>query len=177
MHRVNNSISPKKSVLNSTDIFKENKVRIDFHTNANQWLKSVRVGDYTNFLNSEKQFSKMFYKCINKIIPSIQVNWKNILSGVIPHCHAIENANKEIAIKVMKQLYPKYEEEMEIWEFGVGGGPRIIASVTREDDYSIVRPLFIDYHHLIYPSEVGSNNTTDTSKKVCKWCPDKKYNA
>lgn len=76
----------------------------------------------------------------------------------------------------MMQLYPRYEEELEICEFGVGGSSRIIASVTREDDYSIVRLLFIDYHHLIYPSEVGSNNTTDTSRQACKWCLNKNYN-
>ncbi|MBK3698577.1 hypothetical protein [Listeria monocytogenes] len=176
MVKVTNPLSPKTSVLNSTDIFKENKVRIDFHTNSDKWLKSVRIGEYTNFLQNEKQFSKNFYKCINRIIPYIQINWKKILAGSINHCHTIENENKEIAIRVIKQLYPKYEEEMEIWEFGVGGGPRIIASVTKEEDYSVVRPLFIDYHHLIYPSEVGSNNKTDTSKKSCKWCPNKTYN-
>lgn len=29
-------------------------------------------------------------KCINKIIPHIQINWKNILSCSLPHYHTIE---------------------------------------------------------------------------------------
>lgn len=145
-------------------------VIVDFATNQNFWLKSFGNKEFTTYLKSSSDFSNQIYVVINKIIPYIQSNWKEIKnnSGKHRHCHTVSVDKYTMLEGLFEELYPSYNmEELQIWQFGVVGGTRLIASVSNESNGAVIRPLFLDYHHLIYPSV--KNNQKDCSNY--KFCP------
>ncbi|MCX67228.1 hypothetical protein DXP70_07945 [Listeria monocytogenes] len=169
--KVKNTISTIPAVVNDI-VTSFNGVRIDFKDN-HRWLKSDKQDKFTNYLQSNNDFGKMVYTILNKIIPMIQTEWTEIKSNRFKHCHPIDAKHKEVFHEYFKIMYPKYDlDELNVWQFGVSGGARLIASITNEENgISIVRPLFVDYHHLIYPSE--KHNQNDVFKY--KFCPYNEY--
>lgn len=171
---VKNNKKPKNSVSNTQKVSSKLKVRIDFVANSNIWLKAVKVKDYTNFLKDEKQFSKYFYKVMNILIPAVQQDWEKMLSDrdAFPHCHDIRRDARKKVNSLLSTMYPNYDESMEVMQLGLNGSPRIIVSIIREDNISVIRPLFIDYHHLIYPDDWY--NKEDVDKYT--FCPYRSFN-
>lgn len=172
MHPNISSPNPKgKNVINTK---KANSlgVRVDFYTNRD-WLKSGQCKGFSNYLKSEQDFAKHIYIVVKKIIPEIQEKWYEICNGGNKHCHPIALPKKEIFKKLFEERYPKYDlGELDIWQFGVTGGTRLVASVTNEGDgITVIRPLFVDYHHLIYESQ----KYNDKDIKKYGFCPVQKY--
>ncbi|EAC2632611.1 hypothetical protein ACU8IW_001971 [Listeria innocua] len=169
--KVNNNISSTPIVINDI-ITSFNGVRIDFKNN--NWLKSNSCGDFTTFLFSDDEFGKNVFTILNKVIPMIQSEWRRIIANNVEHCHRIDDTHKQVFKKYFGKHYPKYNiDELNIWQFGASGGARLIASVTKEENgISVVRPLFIDYHHIVYPNK--KHNQKDLLKY--KFCPYSKYN-
>lgn len=166
--RVTNSNKARNNVKQA-ELPNFDGVIVDFATNQNFWLKSFGNKEFTNYLKSKDDFSNHFYVVINKIIPYVQSNWKHVISNKDKHCHAIKSENYDVFRVFFEELYPKYNiEELQLWQFGVTGSTRLIASVSNESNGSVIRPLFLDYHHLI--SSNKHHNQTDLSKY--KFCPE-----
>ncbi|EMD1122195.1 TPA: hypothetical protein ACSKPT_002887 [Listeria innocua] len=170
--KVKNNTQKIPTVINDI-ISSFNGVSIDFKAN-NNWLKSNSRDNFTNYLSTDEEFGKNVFTILSKIIPMIQTEWDRIISGNISHCHRIDDAHKKIFKKYFSELYPQSNlDELTVWQFGTSGGARLIASVTKEENgISIVRPLFIDYHHIVYPNK--NHNQKDIYNYT--FCPYRKYN-
>lgn len=175
MKKINNNIKPT-SPINNTKKSKTNPdVLFDFIQYPN-WTHSVRIGEYTNELKSEKDCSKQFYKLISKLLPYIQSEGKNIFNATTEHCHLLQKEKRELAVKIIEKIHNlSLPEETEIWQLGYSGGTRIVGTLISggEEDKITIYPLFIDHHHLIYASQ--KHNAKDLTKKACKFIPQNSY--
>lgn len=175
MKKINNNIKPTNSINNTKTSKKNPVIFIDFVEYPN-WTHSVRVGDYTNQLKDEKECSKQFYKLINKLLPYIQKQGKKLFNRP-DHCHIIQQEKRTLSCKVIKELHGfDLPEETDLWQLSYGEGTRLVCAVisgNSDEDSIIVYPLFIDHHHLIYPSK--NKNKQDYGRNALKFCPQKKY--
>lgn len=154
----------------------DNTFTFDFRDN--RWLSGTKVDKFTNKLKDVETYSKFITIILGKIIPEVQDKSKDIKRSQASsfHCHPIEqgeDAYKTI-IKIIRKIYgvsfeKSIDKNEQIYQMGVVGGIRIIA--LRNKKTNVIRPLFIDYHHLAYPDV--KYNQTDYIKQ--EFCPISKY--
>lgn len=175
MKNIVNSTQPTSSVKNTIPSNKNSNVFINFTTFPN-WTHSIRVKNYTNQLKNEKECSKSFYKLVNKLFPFLQTEGTNLFTG-LKHCHLIKDQKRELAVGIIKEIHGiDLSTEVELWQLAYGEGTRLVSALVSgkdEDGTVVVYPLFIDHHHLIYPSK--NHNQKDLSEKSCRFCPQKQY--
>lgn len=172
MRRVRNTTQRKKVVKStttpniSTDIIK-------FDLNNELWLKGVTYKDFTNKLQSESQYCFEITNILVKIFPTIIQNSDEILYGGGRgfHCHPVKERDDEyiLVMKIIEKIYgTKFIENIEtqnkLYQLGVDGGQRIFA--LRDSKTNTFKPLFVDYHHLAYPS-IKFNQTDYLKKDFC----------
>lgn len=158
---------------------KSNEVSFDF--SYPDWLKSIKIGKFTNKLKDPTEFAEMIYIVMNKIIPYITENWhwieNNVYRGSGHNCHPVAPEKLDDVKEIIKNthsidLEPIIEtgESKLLWQLGHQGSVRLI--VYYMSSSKTFYPLFIDYHHLIHPvkgdrrSQIKHN---DYKKK--DWCP------
>lgn len=144
--------------------------KITFEFLYDKWLKSVDDKNFTTFLSDNRMYAKYITYVFSTLIPTIskeliigknETEWK--------HCHAIQDGEALGRYnKAIEKIHGINTSNLELWQFGITGGVRLIGHLTGEH---IVIPLLIDYHHLGYPSE--KYNQADTKKY--KFCPITAY--
>ena len=137
-------------------------------------FRTVKCKDFTNCLVDEKDFIKKFSLIFKKIVPELESS--NIVELIKKdHCNNIEN-KRDIVTDILKELvkeefgegynfetfYDNNIGEYQLYELGIMQGIRLICVKYN----NIFKVLFIDYHHLIYPS-VKYNQVDYSSFKFC----------
>ncbi len=137
---------------------------------------------YTNKLKDADEFFEMFNILITKLIPYVsQYRPSDIFKN--KHCHILKSdRNKEeydLCLKVIEKLNKEYNNsdfevfksnhiyDYQMYELGIVGGIRLIGILH----LNIFSVLFIDYHHLIFPS--SKYNQRDLIKNT--FCPITNY--
>lgn len=162
---------------------KNNEISFDF--SYTDWLRTVKLGEFTNMLKNPSEFAELIYTIMNKMIPYITENWhwieKNVYPGSNHNCHPVTREKIDLVKDIINQthsvdLEPIIEgaEKKTLWQLGHQGAVRIIVYYMASS--KTFYPLFVDYHHLIHPvpgdrrSQVKHN---DYNSK--KWCPVNEY--
>lgn len=163
----------KKNVKNRQKPTEFSDEAFSFDFRDNRWLKGVQVEKFTNKLRNSEEYSRYITKIFGVIIPEIQEKSQNIsdLNSSGFKCHSIEQGEEsyKTILKVMKEIYGEefqnsIDNDQDVYQLGVNGGIRIIT--LRNKKTNIIKPLFIDYYHLAYPS-VKHNQDDYLSKKIC----------
>lgn len=146
---------------------------LTFNFSKHKWIKSTSVKGFTNKLDDEKMFSRYMFELFHKLIPLLHEHGENIIlkSGTSSwkHCHPIRNEELDLALEIATTIHGDKVLDVgdgsKLWQFGFTGGIRLIAIHNYINNY--LTPLFIDYHHQIYPS-VKHN---DKELKRYTFCP------
>ena len=126
-------------------------------------FRTATTRDFTNKLKDEKQFADKFKDLLEKLLPHVyQKTFEEYMSNDY-HCHIIgkkDNDKIERINRVVSELVKNWnpginaddfiKQNLEgevLWQLGIGS-IRLIG-IRRKN---ILDVLFIDYHHLIYPS-------------------------
>ena len=158
------------------------KIFIDF-SRFNFCFRCVTINNYTNKLKDYNEFLVNFKIIVEKDIPFFsQYTFDEINKKSNKHSHNVKQNTKEYLniIDIVKELYTSMnngnfnERDFElfmynhindynIWQLGVSSGIRMFGIRNS----NIFHVLFIDYHHLIYPS-IKYN---DENYLLNKFCP------
>lgn len=183
-----------KKAVNSSSVKPVQKVRagsspkandVTFDFSYSEWLRTIKLGEFTNKLRGPHEFAKLIYIVMNKIVPYITENWhwieKTIYPGSVHNCHPVSEEKLDKVKEVIKNthtidLEPMIEtgESKVLWQLGHQGSVRIIVYYMASS--KTFYPLFVDYHHLIHPvhgdrrSQVKHNDYKNKD-----WCPVESY--
>lgn len=136
-------------------------------------FRTTSINDYTNKLKNNEEFALKFKDIFEKLLPHVSDNTFDSLHNEKFHCHIIRDNEKDkikLIYKIVGNLVTNWkpgidvssflkqnlEGEM-IWQLG-NNSVRIIG-IRKNNIFNV---LFIDYHHLIYPSV--KYNQTNYSK-------------
>ena len=152
---------------------------LTFDLSDGNWLKSVSLSKrYTNLLKNEDMFGKYITELFHRVIPYIQKYGLQMIKEAgtrgWKHCHPIDEEKLDLVKKIIEEIHgdlPKFEDKAgpALWQFGITQNIRMIA--VYDYKINVIKPLFIDYHHLIYPSE--KHNQSNYSKY--DFCPIENY--
>lgn len=163
---------------------KNNDITFDF--SYTEWLRTIKIGKFTNKLRDSSEFAELIYTVMNKIIPYITENWhwieKSVYPGSSHNCHPVAD-NKLNEVKgIINNTHSidlgyliESGEKKVLWQLGHQGAVRLIVYYMASN--KTFYPLFVDYHHLIHPvrgdrrSQIKHN---DYNNK--KWCPVESFN-
>ncbi|MBS9338397.1 hypothetical protein G6R29_01940 [Fructobacillus sp. M2-14] len=123
------------------------------------WLGSVKYKGFTNYYKDSKEFSKIVVDAVHELIPTIYECADQLFKGtpqktVLNHSHKIDDKTIGLVKKIAQKNFissEKIEDDMVWWQLGGRGSVRIIGVYVASDN--AFYPLFIDPHHLIYPSK------------------------
>lgn len=173
-----NSINPTTKVKSQVSL-KKNEVSFDF--TYTEWLKTVKLGKFTNKLKNPQEFAELIYIIMNKVIPFITDNWVWIKHNVYPHaghnCHPVTDEKIELVKEIIRNthsvdLEPMIDngEEKVLWQLGHQGAVRLVVYYMASS--KTFYPLFVDYHHLIHPVKGDRRSQTKHNDYKNKdWCP------
>lgn len=159
--KVKNPKSAKRN-LKSDVIPVTNVEKVTFDFSYKNWLQSITIKgkDFTNKLYNEKQYSEMITTLFSKLVPYIQEHWKDIKSNngknyQYRHCHIIKDEPKNLVLEIAESIHKNpildEEDDFKIWQFGTVQGVRLITIFDHNNE--VLYPIFVDYHHQIYPSQ------------------------
>lgn len=166
-NRVTNTVKKQQRVTTTTPNA-PGTLMFDFR--YENWLKGVQHKEFTNKLKNETEFAKAIYETLTKIIPIVQREWREIKISKnqyqYPHCHTLKDDKAELAKEIIRKLHGDNmldDETLDnLWQLGTHQGIRIVGGYLQS--INTMFPLFIDYHHLIYPNvkynqpDYGKNN-------------------
>lgn len=150
------------------------KIVIDFAQFPNSF-RSIKYDSFTNYLSDCFDFFEQLKNIFEKLIPFISGHtFDDIYSASNKHSHPIKSNTKEreLVENVIKEKLKKdnnYNDndikiffinninDYEIWQLGMSGGTRIVG-IRYMNRF---KPIFFDYHHLIYPDEKYNNPNYD----------------
>lgn len=125
-----------------------------------KWLKVINTKDFVNCHQSADDFSQEVSKLICETLPQINEYGELLFidpkKTIFKHTHKIKSSDKEWELVkniVQSLLGVSLETEQiedSIWQIGAQQGARIIGHYNGAD--KVFYPLFIDWHHQIYPS-------------------------
>lgn len=168
---IKNTVTPNSLVTNDKNhVTSSSVLHIDF-SYYRDWLKSTRIkSKFTNCYSDNKHINNTMRDIFSKIFPHAQENINKIMANNEAHCHIISDRDKRnLCTQVIEEIHNKtISEEVELWQLGATGEIRVIGSIISHGTIYIFYPLFVDCHHLIYPSNNRSNNHKDVknSKKT-----------
>lgn len=125
-------------------------------------FRTIKISGFTNKLKNEEEFSKKFKIIVEELIPHVTQYTFNNIQNSTRHCHPVTDSQKiklifEIVGNLVEQWKPGVDKEKflvqnlegeVLWELGVRD-VRLIG-IRKSTTFHL---LFVDYHHLIYPSE------------------------
>ncbi|UDF17623.1 hypothetical protein LG951_05380 [Bacillus pumilus] len=174
--KVRNIADPKKNVSLGNPKITQQPNELSFNLSYKYWMKGVSTKDFSNKLPSIEDFSKFTHDIFSKLIPTIYEHWKDIIlrrSKSFRHCHLLENKQKELALMIAENIHDKTildeENDFNIWQFGFDGSVRLVAVYDHHN--ATIYPIFVDYHHHIYPSIKYNQNDF----KNYNFCPHSVY--
>lgn len=128
----------------------DDKIYIDL-TKYRRWMDSISVDKFTNHFKDSNEALRHLYFILNNLFVHIEENGQKILSNNVHHCHKLSGKNLKLASKVIDKLYSNTvtTEGNDLWSIGNVDEVRIVGSFVSGTFY----PLFVDQHHLLYPSE------------------------
>lgn len=175
---VNTTVAAPKSVLNPKHPFVVSDV-LTFDFSYTNWLRSVSSRNFTNMLKDPNQFGQFIIYTFTKIIPTVQTNWSTIRkNGAVyqfPHCHTISGEKIESIKAVIHEIHGKElcddvaSGELNYWQLGMTQSLRVIAIYSHINN--TMYPIFLDYHHQIYPSIKHNDDDID----AYDFCPITSY--
>lgn len=162
---------PKHLVSRGTDPI-ESEAPLTFDFSKGNWLRGISFKGFTNKLKDEEMFSKYIFEIFHTIIPILHEHGEQIIKnsgkGQWKHCHPIWNEQLDTALKIAETIHGEgikdVPEGSKLWQFGIIGGIRLIA--IHNYIYNYLTPLFVDYHHQIYP-DVKYNEENIEDYKFC----------
>lgn len=114
---------------------------------------TITIKGYTNHLKNGEEAVRHFCFILKQLLSYIEENGKEIIQGQCNHCHKLTGKNRNLAIKIIREIYkdsPLIDGSTDLWQLGMGTEEiRIVGSFVNWTFY----PLFIDHHHLIYPDK------------------------
>lgn len=123
-------------------------------------FRTIKLSEFTNKLKNEGEFFEKFKIIIEQLIPHIsQYTFSNI-QGQTPHCHPVNDDKRQLVYEIVGELVKNWnsgynveqflQQNLDgevIWELGLKD-VRLFG--IRESNFFHL--LFVDYHHLVYPS-------------------------
>lgn len=151
--RVHNNTVPKENV-NIGNVKLSDLIYIDL-TKYPRWTDTVQIGDFTNCLQDSNEALRHFFFIVNRWIPDIEDYGMDIFSGKADHCHSLGEKNRELAIKIIHKIHGKrvLDDDSELWSLGGKTEEIRIIGTFVNSQIHVFYPLFIDHHHLVYPSK------------------------
>lgn len=125
-------------------------------------------------LKDEEMFIDYITELFHKIIPIIQKNGEEIIktggNGKWKHCHPVTEGKIDLILGIAKKIHgfdikPAGVSGPQLWQFGVTQGIRLIAIYDYTNNS--ISPLFVDYHHLVYPSPYYNQSDYHNSFNYC----------
>lgn len=155
--RVQNNTIPKKNV-NVGNVKLSDLIYIDL-TKYPHWTDTVHVNDFTNCLRDSGQALRHFFFIVNQLMPDIEDYGMDIFSGKADHCHLLRGKYKELAIKIIHEIHGNrvLDDDSELWSLGGKTEEIRIIGTFINSQIHVFYPLFIDHHHLVYPSKKYNN--------------------
>lgn len=148
--RVANAKIPKKNVKTQQPN-EDDRIYIDF-TQYGKWTDTISMKEFTNNLKDVEEAFRHFGFILKHLLKYIENNGKNILSNNVKHCHSLTGDARKLAVKVAREIHGSniLDEDTNLWQLAVSTEEiRIVGTFVEKTFY----PLFIDHHHLIYPSQ------------------------
>lgn len=166
--------TPKKSVKSGVRPAISDRP-LSFNLANGKWLKSINNKSFTNKLHKENDFAPAIFELFNKVIPTVQSHWEEIFRNPgrsqWKHCHTIDNDKIDKVLAIVETIhghtYRESQTGSKLWQFGISQGLRLVGIYNYNDN--TVTPLFVDYHHLVYPSQ-KHNKEDHSSFKFCPYC-------
>ena len=152
--RVVSPSKPKRNVSIDNKSELQDIIYIDFNKYP-KWTSSVRIGNFTNHFRNSDQALKHFFFIVDQLIPSIEDYGGDIFSGKAKHCHRLTGEQQGLALKIIKEIHGSkiLDKESELWQIGGKTKEIRIIGTFVNGSVRIFYPLFIDHHHLLYPSQ------------------------
>lgn len=97
-----NNGAPQYNVK-TNDPTRFNEIRIDF-TRYNKWTYTVRVKNFNNHLQNEKEALRHFYFILSELLKYVQEKGIAIFSGQVRHCHIIQGEHYTLARTVVNEI-------------------------------------------------------------------------
>jgi hypothetical protein len=150
----NPHIQPKSRI--KTDPIKHENIKIKFEY---FYFMSIHCKFFTNFMKNETEYRTKMQEFYQIIIPYISSKTFNEVESENTHCHSIKTPEELEKINFVLSSYSaaysefnslKYDEfgDEDFYQLAGSSGIRLIG-VRKGNDFCI---LFIDFHHLIFPS-------------------------
>ncbi|MFC3745110.1 hypothetical protein [Paenibacillus sp. GCM10012306] len=174
--RVKNTHETKKEVTNNKTPSGAS-IKLTFDFSYPNWLSGVRLRDFTNMLKDPHEFAESIVHILNKLIPVVSDNWDSIkfkTNYQFQHCHRVPDDKLPLVKQIEQEIHgkslldPDAEHSVKYWQIGIEG---IRMFALYNYDSNIMFPIFIDYHHLIYPDKNYNQRDTDHFS----FCPISEY--
>lgn len=159
-----------------SDIIPEIHNLLTFNFHYKKWLKSIKIGDFTNYLHDEQEFAKYSFEILNKIFPVVQEHWdeikKNPFRNSLKHTHPVTKDKLGLVNTIVGELYEidlmelMEDDSLSYWQLGVGQSVRVVSIYST--NANTMYPVFADYHHLLYP-DVKYNQCDYGSNDFCPY--------
>lgn len=150
--RVHNNTVPRENV-NVGNVKLSDLIYIDL-TKYPHWTDTVQIGDFTNCLRDSSEALRHFFFIVNQLIPDIEDYGMDIFSRKANHCHLLRNEHKDLAIRIIHEIHGNrvLDDDSELWSLGGKSEEIRIIGTFVNSQIHVFYPLFIDHHHLVYPS-------------------------
>lgn len=160
---IKNNKKSKGIVNNSTNQLKYDNVVI---STKNFSFESVKVDNFTNYLKNSEQFTQVMNTLFYELLSEVQLStFKQWLSGDDKsqqyRFHRVEGKELELVSKIISEYKTKRTFDFvfdEIYQCGI----KDLRVFFIKENLNIMSLLFLDPHHLVYPSE--RHNQNDTKK-------------
>lgn len=144
-----------------------------FFSNPN-WMQGARVrGGVTTFLKDPEQYAEKTAIILTSLLPKLMSDWDSLYPSPnrhqYAHCHSLRDDALLRAKDVIRKIYGESldvesEYMKNIWQFGFSQGVRLICGVSGRNK---IYPLFVDYHHLLFPNDHYNEHDYETYR----FCP------
>ena len=157
--KVGKPSQPKRNVSIDQKSELQDIIYIDFNKYP-KWTSSVKIGDFNNHFRDSNQALKHFFFIVDQLIPSIEDYGVDIFSGKAKHCHKLSGEQQKLALKIISEIHGDkiLDKEVELWQIGGKTKEIRVIGTFVNDLIRIFYPLFIDHHHLLYPSQKYNHN-------------------
>lgn len=151
---------------NLSGVSSNENIEVDF-SQFPYCFRSVKYNEFTNYLCDCFSFFENLKYIFEKLIPFVSEHtYDDIYNASNRHSHPIKPESKEFDLvkNIIKEklknernfndndiniFFENNINDYEMWQLGIVGGIRIIG-IRYMNRF---RPIFFDYHHLIYPSK------------------------
>lgn len=172
-------LGTEKAVPNVKSDLLPRDSNVTFNFIYKDWLKTVKIGNFTNKLQDVDEFAEKMYNIMNTLIPYIIENWdwmEDVVGLRQHHCHPVAKDKLPLVKHIITETYSGTLDALinidddNLWQLGLHGSIRLIVYYMKSD--KTFYPLFVDYHHLIHPEDDSKlSRVKHNDYKTKSWCP------